>query len=123
MLRRSFPSYMTWPSKLNSLAVPPPPALNSPEYTAAFNELKGLGGDGTGTPSTRTPEQTEIGIFWGYDGSIGLGTPPVLYNEITRTIARQEHNTESENARLFALVNTAMADTAIMDDSSNTGRF
>jgi hypothetical protein len=54
-----------------------------------------------------------IGIFWGYDGTIGLGTPPVLYNEITETLARQMHNSEVENARLFTLVNVAMADTAI----------
>jgi hypothetical protein len=54
-----------------------------------------------------------IAIFWGYDGTIGLGTPPVRYNEIARAIAVQEHNTEVQNARLFALVNTAMADTAI----------
>jgi hypothetical protein len=54
-----------------------------------------------------------IAIFWGYDGSIGLGTPPVLYNEITQSIARQMHNSEDQNARLFALVNMAMADTGI----------
>src|SRR5262249_21131742 len=93
--------------------VPPPPPMGSPAYTAAFNEVKALGGDGGHTPTSRTPRQTMIGIFWGYDGSIGLGTPPVLYNEITRVVANQTHNSIVENARLFALVNASMADTGI----------
>jgi PAP2 superfamily/Vanadium chloroperoxidase N-terminal domain len=93
--------------------VPPPPPMSGRQYARAFHEVKAFGGDGVHTPTRRTPRQTRIAIFWGYDGTIGLGTPPVLYNEITRTLARQEHNTEVENARLFALVNTAMADTAI----------
>jgi hypothetical protein len=84
--------------------------LQSEEYTLAYDEVLGLGGNGTTTPTVRTPEQTEIGIFWGYDGRPGLGTPPRLYNQIVRTIAEQENNTVKENARLFALVNLAMAD-------------
>lgn len=92
---------------------PPPPTLDSPEYTAAFNEVKNFGGDGVHTPTQRTPEQTLIGIFWGYDGSPGLGTPPRLYNQITQIVAEQQGNTVKENARLFALVNLAMADAGI----------
>jgi hypothetical protein len=98
---------------MTQFKVPPPPPMNSPAYTRAFDAVTALGGDGVHTPTRRTTRETMIALFWGYDGTIGLGTPPVLYNEITRTIARQEHNTEEENARLFALVNTAMADTAI----------
>jgi hypothetical protein len=87
--------------------------MNSPAYTAAFDEVKAMGGDGVNTPSLRTPEQTQIGIFWGYDGTPGMGTPPVMYNEVVRVVASKEHNTEAQDARLFALVNLAMADTAI----------
>ncbi len=43
--------------------VPEPPALNSQQYVAAFNEVKELGGDGIVTPTVRTEEQTSIGIF------------------------------------------------------------
>ena len=100
------------PSAAQFLA-PPPPAMNTPEYAAAYNEVKSLGGDGITTPTLRTAEQTEIGIFWGYDGVPGLGTPPRLYNQIARTIADTQHNTEVQNARLFALVNIAMADAGI----------
>lgn len=91
----------------------PPPALTSREYTHAFNEVKNLGGDGITTPTQRTEEQTIIGIFWGYDGTPGLGTPPRLYNQIVRTIAIQKRNNVESNARLFALVNVAMADAGI----------
>src|SRR5690606_5093058 len=65
------------------------------------------------TPTSRTKEETEIGLFWGYDGSNGIGVPPVMYNQTTQTIAKQEHNSTVENARLFALVNIALADAGI----------
>jgi hypothetical protein len=92
---------------------PAPPPMNSPEYTAAFNEAKQLGGDGTHTPSARTPEQTEIAIFWAYDGTPSLCAPPRLYNQITVHIAQQKGTTGIHLARLLALVNTAMADAGI----------
>jgi len=62
----------------------------------------------------RTPEETLIGIFWAYDGAIGLGTPPRLYNQIVRRVAIAKGNTEDQNARLFALVNVAMGDAGIL---------
>ncbi len=93
--------------------IPPPPAMNSPAYTAAFNEVKALGGDGITTPTLRTKEQTEIGIFWAYDGTPSLCAPPRLYNQITVHIAEQMRTSDLELARLLALVNTAMADAAI----------
>lgn len=92
---------------------PPPPAITSPEYAAAFNEVKMMGSDGVSMPSSRTHDQSEIGLYWGYDGATKLGTPPRLYNQIVRVIALQEGNTVAENARLFALVNIAMADAGI----------
>jgi vanadium chloroperoxidase len=62
----------------------------------------------------RTPEETLIGIFWAYDGAIGLGTPPRLYNQIVRRVVIAKGNTEDQNARLFALVNVAMGDAGIL---------
>jgi hypothetical protein len=84
--------------------------LQSTEYTDAYHEVMALGGDGVEFPSERTDEQTQIGTFWAYDGRPGLGTPPRLFNQIARTVALHEGNTEAENARMFALVNIAMAD-------------
>jgi len=101
---------------------PPPPALNSGAYATAFDEVKRLGGCGSdparcspGSPTAteRNAEQTQIGIYWGYDGTPGLGTPPRLYNQIVVRIADQMGSNAIELARLLALVNTAMADAGI----------
>src|SRR5947208_1331659 len=48
---------------------PPPPSITSKAYADAYTEVKNYGGDGIHTPTLRTPEQTTIGIFWGYDGT------------------------------------------------------
>ena len=95
--------------------VPPPPRLDSPEYTAAFHEVKAVGGDGVVTPTTRTAEQTLIGTYWAYDGTPSLCAPPRLYNQITMRIAHKMGTDTNalELARLLALVNVAMADAGI----------
>jgi hypothetical protein len=90
--------------------VPPPPAMESDAYTAAYNEVQALGGDGDTTPTLRSEEQTQIGIFWAYDGTPTLCAPPRLYNQIATQIAKQRRSSLIETARLLALVNTAMAD-------------
>ena len=93
--------------------IEPPPALGSAEFARAFNEVKALGGDGVVTQTLRTPEQTEIGIFWAYDGTPSLCAPPRLYNQIAVQIADQMGTDVVSLARLLALVNTAMADAGI----------
>lgn len=93
-----------------SFVAEPPPPMNSSRYETDFNDAKEKGAL---TGSTRTPEETTIGIYWGYDGAQKLGTPPRLYNQIVRVIAAQRSNTLAQNARLFALVNMAMADAGI----------
>ena len=98
---------------------PPPPQPDSDDeaermaYAAYYDEVRRLGGDGVGTLTERTAEETEIGLFWGYDGTAGLGPPPRFFNQIARCIARQKHNTVAENARLLALINIAQADAGI----------
>ena len=93
--------------------VPPPPSMDSPEYTAAFDEVKRLGGDGVHTPTERTAEQSQIAIYWAYDGTPSLCAPPRLYNQITVHIANQLGTRGIQLARLLALTNTAMADAGI----------
>jgi hypothetical protein len=97
----------------NSFRTPPPPALDSAEYAAAFAEAQSLGGDGVITPTVRTDEETQIGIFWAYDGTPSLCAPPRLYNQLLMTIADQMGSDIFELARLLALANLAMADAAI----------
>jgi hypothetical protein len=95
--------------------LPPPPAMTSDAYTTAYNEVKAIGGDGINTPSIRTPEQTFISVFWGYDGTPSLCAPPRLYNQLVVQVADSQHPALQpvELARLLALVNVAMADGAI----------
>jgi membrane-associated phospholipid phosphatase len=87
---------------------PGPPSLDSQQYASDYEEVKELG---AAVGSTRTEEQTEIALFWA-DGA-GTETPPGHWNSIAQTIADARGNTLEENARLFALLNIAMADAAI----------
>lgn len=97
-----------------------PPKLDTPEYIQALQQVRrrGLAPELMGTlpPNSprRTVDQTLIGVYWGHDGAAGLGTPPRLTNQIVREIAINKPNTPAENARLFALVNVAMADAGIL---------
>jgi hypothetical protein len=92
---------------------PAPPPIDSAAYALAFDEVKRLGGDGSTTATMRSAEQTEIGIFWAYDGTPSLCAPPRLYNQIVVQIAEQENSNFVELARLLALANVAMADAGI----------
>jgi hypothetical protein len=87
--------------------------MNSEAYAIAYDEAQRLGGDGITTPTERTAEQTEIGIYWAYDGTPSLCAPPRLYNQIAVLIATQMGSSETKLARLLALVNVAMADAGI----------
>ena len=79
----------------------PPHAVTDPRYTADFNQVKRLGGDGVTTPSARTPDQTEIAMFW-YESS------PLQWNRIARTVGSRLD--PWEQARLFGLLNLALTD-------------
>src|SRR6266480_877039 len=87
---------------------PGPPSLDSQQYAADYNEVKELG---AAVGSMRTEDQTEIALFWA-DGA-GTETPPGHWNSIAQIIGEAQGNTLEENARLFALLNIAMADAAI----------
>jgi hypothetical protein len=85
-----------------------PPALSSAEWAADFNEVKALG---AAVGSTRTEEQSLIGLFWA-DGA-GTETPPGHWNSIAQSVVETYELSLLETARLFALLNVAMADAAI----------
>jgi PAP2 superfamily len=85
-----------------------PPSLQSLEYAWEYNEVKLLGEN---DESIRTREQTEIALFWA-DGA-GTVTPPGHWNVIAQDVATARRNSMQQNARLFALLNVAMADAAI----------
>lgn len=81
-----------------------------PRFTVQFEEVKAIG---AANSAKRTALQTLTGIFWGYDGAKGIGTPPRLYNQIVRVLAAQLGTTPGQNAQLFALINMGMADAGI----------
>jgi len=97
-----------------------PPTGGDPLYTRAFQEVqaKGITPELMGTlpagAARRTAEETLIGVFWAYDDAKKLGNPPRLYNQILRKIAIHRNNNLQKNARLFALVNVALADAGIL---------
>ncbi|HSS18188.1 MAG TPA: phosphatase PAP2 family protein [Candidatus Dormibacteraeota bacterium] len=98
---------------------PGPPSLDSQQYAEDYNEVKELG---AAVGSTRTEDQTEIALFWA-DGA-GTETPPGHWNSIAQIIGAAQGTTLEENARLFALLNIAMADAAICSwDAKYTYHF
>lgn len=88
----------------------PPPALDTEGYASAFNEVFQKGRNQGGM---RTTEETTIGLFWAYDGDRNIGMPLRLYNKAVRVITKKNCTGEAENAKLFALINVAMADAGI----------
>jgi hypothetical protein len=81
----------------------PPPQLTSQEWARDYNEMKDWGGKKS---TLRTAEQTEMGRFWGMVG-------PPSWDPIVRQLAATPGRTLLQNARLFALVEMAAADTYI----------
>jgi hypothetical protein len=86
----------------------PPPPLASTEYTEVFDEVKTLGGLNS---AKRTADQSIIAWFW--EGGAGTCTPPGQWNLIAQEAALEHGNSLPENARLFALLNIALADAGI----------
>ena len=80
-----------------------PHALKSGIYAKEYNEVKALGGDGTTTPTLRTPEQTALARFYTVN-------PVEMFSRTFRAISEAEGLTLVEEARLFAMLNMAGAD-------------
>ena len=89
--------------RANQFRPGPPHRIDSNRYAEDFNEIKDLGGDGVTTPSARTPEQTQIALFW-------LESAPLGWNRIARILAASTRLGLWESARLHGLLNLALAD-------------
>jgi hypothetical protein len=87
----------------------PPPALDSAEYAADFNDVKSLGDTNS---TTRTLDETLYAHFWA-DVPGHSVTPPGHWDEIAEHISLQQHLNLEQNAHLFALLNIGLADAAI----------
>ncbi len=84
---------------------PGPPSLTSARYTTDFNEVKSVG---SLSSASRTADQTFIARFWASSTS-----PNHFWNPVAVAFATARHYTLSENSRLLAAVNIAIADAAI----------
>lgn len=82
---------------------PSPRMLVSSTYADDFNTVKALG---RLTGSTRTDDQSLLAVFW-------EGNASVHWNQAANQIARANHLSMSDSNRLLAVLNIAMADTAI----------
>lgn len=81
-----------------------PPALDSDEYLVDFNEVKSMGS--LASP-LRTAEQTDFCKFW------QTSTPTFLWNRVALDLIAGTDNDLSDNARLLARTNLAIADAII----------
>jgi membrane-associated phospholipid phosphatase len=88
---------------------PPPPALESPEYAAAVQEVQAIGGK---TSTVRTAYQTQTAVFWSDFSYTSM--PPGHWHLITAEIVRTHSHSLHETSRLFALLSIAQADSAIV---------
>jgi hypothetical protein len=81
----------------------PPPALDSAQWAAEFNEVKSLGSI---TSTTRTDMQTYIARWW-------QSAPVHSWNEVARQLIARNDLDAADSARLLALQNLSGADAAI----------
>ena len=81
----------------------PPPALTSTDWADDYNQVKALG---AANSTVRTPQQTEVGLFWTEHTS-------KQYARALRSMAVGRALNTSDTARLFAMVWSAVADSFI----------
>jgi hypothetical protein len=81
----------------------PPPALTSPEWSRDLEEIRTMGGKSS---TSRNPEQGDVARFWAITG-------PASWNPIVRSLAQSRNASLIDNARLFAMVNMAAADSFV----------
>jgi len=88
---------------------PAPPALTSQQYADDVNKTLDLGSVNS---TSRTADETQIALFW--NDKAGTYSPPGHWNSIADTVAQQEGDSLSQSARVFAELNIAEADAAIV---------
>jgi hypothetical protein len=81
----------------------PPPSLGSDRYADVFNEVKAFG---IVNSTAASADQALTGRFWN-------GAIQNYWNEIAQTASQNRNLTTAQNARLFAALNLALADSVI----------
>ena len=91
------PWVLTRPSQFR---LPPPLALNSPDYITDLNEVREMG---SLSSTSRSSEQTEVALFW------ALNTP-LAWDRVAAQLSAARGLSLTENAHLFAVLNITLAD-------------
>jgi hypothetical protein len=82
----------------------PPPALTSPQYTRAFDEVKRVGSK---TSTERPQDRTDVARFY------AATSPAYIFSMAARQISDAEGRSMLHLARALALVNMAISDAAV----------
>ncbi|MGB6299160.1 MAG: hypothetical protein WBF90_23690 [Rivularia sp. (in: cyanobacteria)] len=85
------------------------PQYNSPAYARELEEVKQKGEEQS---TVRNADETELSLFWAYDRNDTF-RPPGQWNQIAQEVALEKGNSLEENAELFAVLNTGLADAGI----------
>jgi membrane-associated phospholipid phosphatase len=115
-LFRQYATMTPWALTAPSQFLPPgPPSLTSARWAQDLAEVQAYG---SATSTVRTAWETETARFWQSD------TPVAVWNRVADDLAESHDTTLSQNARLLALTNIAMADAMIATfNAKNTYNF
>jgi membrane-associated phospholipid phosphatase len=91
------PFFLSAPDQFRS---PPPPAIESDEYTRAFGEVKGVGSFAS---TLRTPDQSHLAMWW-------KDFAESSQNRLTRQLVAEDELDLWRAARVFALLNSGIFD-------------
>lgn len=87
----------------DQFALPGPLAITSTEYAKEINEVRELG---SADSTKRTAAQTAVAIFW-------TDSPTHIYGEVAKAASKEHKLSVADNARLFAMMQMAIADGSI----------
>jgi PAP2 superfamily len=90
--------------RADQLRAPPPPAIDSEAYAAAYNEVKSAGSK---CSATRTPDQSHLAMWW-------KDFVENSHNRLARQLVAAERIDLWDAARLFALLNMGVMDAYIV---------
>jgi PAP2 superfamily protein len=102
---RNFANMTPWAMTSPSQFLPGgPPSPTSARFAQDLAEVKAYG---SVSSAVRTADETQAAVFWQVD------TPTALWNRVADDLADANATTLSENSRLLALMNVALADAMI----------
>jgi hypothetical protein len=87
----------------DQFALPGPLAITSTECAKEINEVRELG---SADSTKRTAAQTAVAIFW-------TDSPTHIYGEVAQAASKEHKLSVADNARLFAMMQMAIADGSI----------